>query len=298
MAGSIKNFINNSPPSVEADDLNGVLAENNNLILGTSQTLDTGDRQQTHRAVADYAVMGASLVDSGVADAHILSAPAPRANPSQYFDGMTVRFIPSASNTGNATVNVAGLGAQDIRRPDGTDLAVGDIVVGEATTIFYTGTEFRLLGFQPASVFQGALVFMSVDDTPSASNTILDFDGEVYDTNSFHEAVTNPSRLTIPAGVARVRLKAQVSANVPNGNYVEAAIYKNGAASYPGFSRNRHFNETGAADNLYVPVETPVLTVTPGDYFTVRVDYVPLLTTDFLGDAGATLTWFSLEVVE
>jgi len=43
MAASVKTFSNNNPPSVEDDDINGLILENNNLISGSGLVLDEND---------------------------------------------------------------------------------------------------------------------------------------------------------------------------------------------------------------------------------------------------------------
>jgi hypothetical protein len=53
------------------------------------------------------------------------------------------------SNTTAATLNIDGLGAADIKRPDGTALVANDLVAGTIAIVVYNGTNFNLLN--PAS---------------------------------------------------------------------------------------------------------------------------------------------------
>jgi len=145
MASSTKTWNNNQAPSCEDDDLNGFKLENNNLIEGTGQTLNTGDNQQSHKAVAAYAAMGQFFTGGGVADAYTANAPAPRINPESLIDGMIIRFIPVADNTGACTVNPFGLGDVDIKLKGGVlDPAGGDIKQNQEVFLAYRLTYFEL----------------------------------------------------------------------------------------------------------------------------------------------------------
>jgi len=68
MAATAKTWLNNNPPTCEDDDLNGFKNENNNAIVGSGQSLNTGDLQQTHKAMAVFASVGNFYADSGAAD--------------------------------------------------------------------------------------------------------------------------------------------------------------------------------------------------------------------------------------
>jgi hypothetical protein len=127
MSASTKTFVNNNLPQCEDVDLNGFTLENNNLIEGAGFTLDTGDRQQTHKSVAQYSMDGDFFTDSGVADAYVLSALGSKQGPRAYTDGLRVRFSTANANTGAATVNVDSLGVKNIKLADGSDPSAGDI---------------------------------------------------------------------------------------------------------------------------------------------------------------------------
>lgn len=144
MAATNKTWLNNQPPACEDDDLNGFKNENNNLILGSGQSLDTGDLQQTHKAVADYAGSGAFYTDSGVADAYVLSPAGAHVAPPAYTDGMKTEFLATNTNAGASTVNVAGLGIKNIVN---TTIA-GTIISGERYRLRYrSGSgDFEIIG--------------------------------------------------------------------------------------------------------------------------------------------------------
>jgi hypothetical protein len=78
---------------------------------------------------------------TGVANAYVLSATLP-----SYTANTVVVFTPNVANTGATTININSLGLVYIKRVDGTDLQLNDLLVGQYAVMAYTGTEFRLLG--------------------------------------------------------------------------------------------------------------------------------------------------------
>jgi fructose-specific phosphotransferase system component IIB len=142
MAASTKTWLNNSPPSVEDDDLNGFAAENNNLIVGSGQALTTGDKQQTHKAVSTYAHGGNFYTDGGAADAYVLSVIGAKVAPAAYFVGMTIIFVAGNTNTGASTVNAAALGVKSLKNGDGAALLPGHMAAGSTYEFRYDGTDF------------------------------------------------------------------------------------------------------------------------------------------------------------
>ncbi len=62
-----------------------------------------------------------------------------------YTPGMQIRLLSAATNTAAATLNVDGLGAISVLRPDGvTALAAGDLTAGNYYDLTYDGAVFRL----------------------------------------------------------------------------------------------------------------------------------------------------------
>jgi hypothetical protein len=68
--------------------------------------------------------------------------------PASYAPGQRYAFLATLSNTGAATLNVNGLGAISIRRPDDSTLSAGDIAAGSLIGVTYDGTRFRLASLQ------------------------------------------------------------------------------------------------------------------------------------------------------
>jgi hypothetical protein len=77
----------------------------------------------------------------GTANALTISVGGP---PTAYAEGQRFAFVVASNNTGAATLNVNGLGAKSIRRPDGSTLQAGDLKAGMLIGVTYDGTNFRL----------------------------------------------------------------------------------------------------------------------------------------------------------
>jgi uncharacterized protein YjlB len=142
--------------------------------------------------------------------------------------------------------------------------------------------------------FKGALVTLAADETAANYTTAsaVSFDEEVYDTGGWHSNATNPTRLTVPAGVTKVRIDggAVVSA-LTAGDTVTLAIYKNGSLDWAGSPHQ--YSDTGAS-SIGVTVSTGAVEVAEGDYFELFLDTQ--------ADASITVldnrTWLSIEAVE
>lgn len=131
------------------DEHNDMITELESIIINSGQTLSAGDLRQVEKAVSIYAAGGSYYVDSGTANAYVLSPIGSKTAPNAYFTGMLVRFRPGNANTGASTINVAALGVKNIKKADGsTDPDSGDISTTSDTTLVYNGTNFLLLNTQ------------------------------------------------------------------------------------------------------------------------------------------------------
>ena len=74
------------------------------------------------------------LLDTGSGNAYVVAASQ---TISAYYDGLTIGFEASFSNTSTATLNVDSVGAQEIVWPDGTGLSSGDIPSGAKVLVTY-----------------------------------------------------------------------------------------------------------------------------------------------------------------
>ncbi|KKT43556.1 MAG: hypothetical protein UW32_C0001G0148 [Candidatus Wolfebacteria bacterium GW2011_GWE2_44_13] len=143
------------------------------------------------------------------------------------------------------------------------------------------------------AAFRGALVYTSSPwpTLGAATFTTIPYAYEKYDTDAIHNTVTNPARLTVPAGVSRVRLvfKLAVGSNPTSAGSLSVQIKKNGTT-----------NNTDSAEATFplattyrpsVMVSSPVTNVIPGDYFEAVV---------YNSTAALTgvVSWFGMEVIE
>jgi len=86
-------------------------------------------------------------VATGSANAYAVTlSPAPAA----YVEGMAVIVKINVDNTGASTINVNGLGAKTIKKPNGSDVAAGNLKAGSVYTLRYNGTNFILQGSDSA----------------------------------------------------------------------------------------------------------------------------------------------------
>lgn len=77
----------------------------------------------------------------GTANAITLT-PAPAV--TAYYDGLELKFFPTAVNTSSVTINVSGLGAKNLRVGK-RGLSAGAIAAGRPAHIVYDGTDFQLM---------------------------------------------------------------------------------------------------------------------------------------------------------
>lgn len=142
--------------------------------------------------------------------------------------------------------------------------------------------------------FRGALVRKASDLTAQDLRTgpMVAWDQETYDTDAFHDNVTNNSRLTIPVGVTMVRLLCSIFlVNNTIDTYANVVIIKNGNVSnYDGHAAN--LNESGLT-SVNTQAFTPVIPVIAGDYFEVSA----LVESDTSVDFVAARSWFAIEVI-
>ena len=66
--------------------------------------------------------------------------------PASYYDGLCFAFKNLVQNTSAVTINVNGLGAKSVKKPNGNDIAAGNLKAGSVYTVRYNGTNFILQG--------------------------------------------------------------------------------------------------------------------------------------------------------
>ena len=104
----------------------------------------------------------------------------------------------------------------------------------------------------------------------TATGTNLSFDTEVYDTDGFHSPSVNPSRITIPAGVSKIKLhfNCQFENNATGIRYI--LMHKNGS----GFAGTGSLVTTAsnvASIGNHCNISSAPITVSENDYFEARV---------------------------
>lgn len=172
-------------------------------------------------------------------------------------------------------------GLSDVSGP----FATGDLLRFDGS--HFVGLAGTFLQSRPLTPFKGALVNRSTTQAiPATTTTAIVFDAEVYDVGGFWIPGA-PSRLTVPAGVTRVRLWGcwQYTGGEAN---AFLSITKNGV-DFPG--RPRMSAEAGFSDQHLV-VQSAVLAVLPGDYFELTA-YLSTGRT-----IAANTAQFGIEVVE
>jgi len=137
--------------------------------------------------------------------------------------------------------------------------------------------------------YNGCLVRSATISVPTSTYTYIACSIEDHDLGSFHDNATNNSRITIPAGVAYVRLSCNVDWGTSTGAWSELSILKNRASFTAGLPDLRE-RSTQNAQPAYSAVSA-VVSVVEGDYFEVRVYHAK-------GSNCDAEVWFSLEVVE
>ncbi|MEJ2116426.1 MAG: hypothetical protein P8Y36_00415 [Alphaproteobacteria bacterium] len=135
-----------------------------NLLDSRGNALGAGDIQQNGRYLVvrtgtAFRVIGhlgstsisAGVVDTfnsfytagGTADALTITTGY---SLSALTTGMVFGVIPSAANTGAATLDVDGIGAVALEDYTSAALSAGDLANGQGVIVYYTGSEFRIVG--------------------------------------------------------------------------------------------------------------------------------------------------------
>jgi hypothetical protein len=180
-----------------ADPLSGdipISSESEIIYNGTNWILQTAPSVQDF-LLADYASAGDFYVDSGIANAYILSAASGFHSISQYRIGGIIRFIPLHANTGASIVNINGYGNVNILLINNSNPSPGDIQQNKECVIFYNGTNFILqnpLGALVSSFPQGYQYKARINSNASSPNTHVDFlAGSVRDQSNLSNIVLN-----------------------------------------------------------------------------------------------------------
>ena len=148
---------------------------------------------------------------------------------------------------------------------------------------------------------RGALAFGTLDQatTTSVELKVL-FDSEAYDTDSVHSTSSNTGRLTVPSGVTKIRLTAQVQfTGNSTGATRKLRITKNGGAG--GIDNNRDtylpivVNAPGGQTEAHmVELSTGVIECVATDFFELHATQNSGITLQLLADQY----WMEMEILE
>lgn len=146
----------------------------------------------------------------------------------------------------------------------------------------------------PISEFSGALLTLTNTRTwKSTSYNNVDWDKAEYDTSGFYNP-KQPTRLTIPRGVSKVRISANITWATVGTKFDEGyramKILKNGKSA-PGLPYQRYMGISTSPGNI----SSTVIPVKEGDYFELEVYYRD---NNELYLGSSDYTWFSIEVVD
>jgi hypothetical protein len=89
-----------------------------------------------------------------------------------YTAGMVIKFKAATANTGAATLNVNGLGAQTILKIGGATLANNDINTNQIVEVIYDGTNFYMVSQLHGAVGQNGQSIYALDTASTDSYTI------------------------------------------------------------------------------------------------------------------------------
>lgn len=148
----------------------------------------------------------------------------------------------------------------------------------------------------PASEpFEGVLARRTSTLASVTFPLVVPWQDTVYDTMDFWSGAA-PTRLTVPAGVTKVRLSGAAAFNsATEAGTLSCSIRRNGLSEPNALLNVLREGAIGFANNA-TATWSPVLPVTPGDYFEMRLHRSGMPSVTDLEHDGAT--FFALEVVE
>ncbi len=162
---------------------------------------------------------------------------------------------------------------------------------GETALEYTTVAPGSTVSVTPPS--QGCLLSSTATQAITTSTaTAVAWDSEIYDTDSFHDNVTNNTRITIPAGVTKVKLTGGIVWETNASGFRRVTMTKNGS-SFDG--RGHTFNTTSPNANMFQNVVSAELDVAENDYFELIAEHDR---GSNLNVVNNTATWFSCVALE
>lgn len=177
---------------------------------GTTTQLDN-NFLLAYNALNNFQQPSNYLVDSGAADAYVVTAPA--STTLALAAGLPLQIKIANSNTGAATLNANATGAKNVVNPTGSAVNAGQLIAGAIASVIYDGTNYVLIG--GASAPTGANIVLG---TPVAatSGTSIDFTG-------------------LPAGIKRITINL-IDVSFNNTNQIRFQIGDSGGIETTGYA--------------------------------------------------------------
>jgi len=129
--------------------------ETQNTITNTGISLSSGVQTQLSSAISRYATAGDAVIDSGIANAYVLTKQGSFKAPAALQNGAMYRFKAGNTNTGASTVNINGIGIKDIKKNGLADnIEAGDITEDNFYALFYDqpSDDFELITFSSVTL--------------------------------------------------------------------------------------------------------------------------------------------------
>lgn len=167
--------------SFTSSNANDVIQEQQNAITSSGQVLiplaNPADNTQLSKAMARYASGGIWGVESGAANAYVISGTGSFAMPGAYFDGMCIHFRAANASTGPSTINAFAIGVVDLVAQDGSALS-NEITTTADTIARYDSGTGDFVVIQSGSGASGLITL----GTPvaSTSGTLIDYSGSDF----------------------------------------------------------------------------------------------------------------------
>lgn len=158
-----------------------LINELQDFVVSAGFTLDPEagpdtDTEMFSKSVMINALSSLHFVESGAANAYVLTRSGSLQPMPSYIDGMIVVFNPTNDNTGASTVNVDSLGAKDLVLSDGSSLAGGEVVTDTYVIARYNSSsddfEIVLSGATGGSSTASQLSLDSTPDTDETANGV------------------------------------------------------------------------------------------------------------------------------
>jgi hypothetical protein len=153
--------------------------------------------------------------DTGAADAYVVTlSPAVSSNVV----GRKTSFKAANANTGASTLNINGIGAEAIKRQNGSALSGNDILASSIYTVVWDGTNYIL----QTQATQGVFV-NNANDNPNISDTVYDLSSHPFTSWSDIGDTTSGATNTwaaldsVPAGANWIEVGVNVHASMNSG---------------------------------------------------------------------------------